>query len=606
MATLIARLGEGDRRYELIKTVTSIGRDPQNDVRVDLAMLEPRHAHILKDKKGFRIFAASGAKLTVNGKRKTEWLLTDGDELQLGGLQLTYRDGDVPTLPPLRPVSGISRESSTLDRQDPAERVRLEAFRKLYGFSEKVGSSPTLDALKRNLVDAVIELADADTGFLILLSDWGTKQIDVARDSKGNDLPADGARLSDSIIADVVEKREPVLISDALKDTIFGDSRSVVNFKIRTVFAVPITRGETILGVLYLGSDRVIPRFTPDFQEGLMVFAAQAGLLIENAILVETLREDNQQLKEALTRQTFGEIIGGCLQMQSVFKAVSRLAPADISTLILGETGTGKELIAREIHRRSARAGGPFVAINVAAIPESLLEAELFGYVKGAFTGAVTDRKGKLAGANGGTLFLDEIGDMPSGLQAKLLRVLQDRTVEPVGSNTPQKIDIRVVSATHRDLSQMQAEGAFRSDLYFRLAETTINLPPLRERGDDIALLANYFLSRFNEKLGRRIRRITPKAIAGMKRYRWPGNVRELEAKVKNAVVMCEKHEIEMDDLCIEEGGLGSIMNLKEAKERYALQYIEEVLALNSGNRSKTARDLGVDPRTVFKYLEGK
>ncbi len=606
MATLIARLGDGDRRYELIKTVTSIGRDPQNDVRVDDGKLEPRHAHILKDKKGFRIFAASGAKLTVNGKRKTEWLLTDGDELTLGGLRLTYRDGDVPTLPPLRPVSTTNRESSTLDRQDPAERVRLEAFRKLYGFSEKVGTSPTLDVLKRNLVDAVIELADADTGFLILLSDWGTKQIDVARDRNGNDLPADGARLSDSIIADVVEKREPVLISDALKDTIFGDSRSVVNFKIRTVFAVPITRGDDILGVLYLGSDRVVSKFTPDFQEGLMVFAAQAGLLIENALLVETLREDNQQLKEALTRQTFGEIIGGCLQMQAVFKGVARLAPADISTLVLGETGTGKELIAREIHRRSARASGPFVAINVAAIPENLLEAELFGYVKGAFTGAITDRKGKLASADGGTLFLDEIGDMPTGLQAKLLRVLQDRTVEPVGSNKLQKIDVRVVSATHRDLAKMQTEGEFRSDLYFRLAETTITLPPLRERGDDIALLANYFLSRFNEKLGRRIRRITPKAIAGLKRYAWPGNVRELEAKLKNAVVMCEKHEIDLTDLGLEEGGLGTVVSLKEAKERYALQYIQEVLALNAGNRSKTARDLGVDPRTIFKYLEGK
>ena len=606
MAALIARLGDGDRRYDLVKTVTSIGRDPQNDVRVDDPQLESRHAHILKDKKGFRVFAAAGAKVAVNGKRRTEWLLQDGDELKMGGLMLVYREGGAPAVPTLRQPSFPGQQVSTIDRTDPAERVRLEAFRKLYGFSEKIGASPTLSDLKRNLVDAVIQLADADTGFLILLSDWGAKQIDVARDSKGNDLPADGARLSDSIIADVVQKKRPVLISDALKDTIFGGSHSVVNFKIRTVFAVPIIRGENILGVLYLGSDRVLPSFTPDFQEGLMVFAAQAGLLIENAMLVESLREDNRALKDALTRDTFGELIGGSPSMQGIFKAVARLAPADISTLILGETGTGKELIAREIHRRSDRCDGPFVAINVSAIPENLLESELFGYVRGAFTGAISDRKGKFVSANGGTLFLDEIGDMPAGLQSKLLRVLQDRSVEPIGSNKQVKIDIRVVAATHRDLDAMQRDGTFRSDLFYRLNETQIILPALRQRGDDILLLANYFLSRFNEKLGRNIRRFTPRAAAMMKRYRWPGNVRELEAKVKNAVVMCEKHEIDVTDLGVEERQLGPILPLKDAKEAFALGYINDVLELNDGNRSRTARDLGVDPRTIFKYLEGK
>jgi transcriptional regulator with PAS, ATPase and Fis domain len=337
-----------------------------------------------------------------------------------------------------------------------------------------------------------------------------------------------------------------------------------------------------------------------------MVFSAQAGLLVENAMLIESLREDNEALKEEIQSRTFGEIVGGCPSMQDVFRAVSRLAPADISVLIRGETGTGKELIARELHRRSPRGSAPFIAINVASIPETLLEAELFGYVRGAFTGAVSDRRGKLAAANGGTLFLDEIGDMPLGLQAKILRVLQERVVEPIGSNRSQAIDIRLLSATHRDLQEMQAEGSFRSDLYYRVNESELVLPPLRERGEDITLLANYFLSRHAQRIGRKIRSFSPRSIAGLKRYPWPGNVRELEAKVKNALVMCESKQIELDDLGISEIAMEHILPLKEAKEQFAGRYIREMLDLNNGNRSKTARDLGIDPRTVYKYLEGK
>jgi DNA-binding NtrC family response regulator len=224
--------------------------------------------------------------------------------------------------------------------------------------------------------------------------------------------------------------------------------------------------------------------------------------------------------------------------------------------------------------------------------------------VKGAFTGATADRKGKFMAADGGTLFLDEIGDMPLPLQAKLLRVLQDRRVERVGSNIAQPLDIRVVCATHRDLEGMQKHGQFRADLFFRINEAQIMLPSLRERGDDIVLLGMYFLTRYGEKLGRKVRRFTTRAISGMKRYRWPGNVRELEAKVKKAVVMAERAEIDLDDMGIEEAGIDQIVPLKDAKEMYAARYVREVLELNAGNRTKTAQDLGIDPRTVYKYLK--
>jgi transcriptional regulator with GAF, ATPase, and Fis domain len=627
MAALVVKLSP-DRTFRLSKSVTSIGRGPQNDVRIPDNTLEERHAHVLKDRDGFRIFAADGAKLSVNGKRRSEHPLQDGDEIELGDVKMIYRASDAfveettdPTSPayknggrsPSGPTPVVDRHSSSrperkaLDRSiSITETVPLEALKRLYKFSAMMAESPTLDALKRNLVDAVIKLADADTGFMLLIKDDGSVEVDIARDRNGNDLPEVESKLSDSVVRDVIASREPVLISDALEDSIFGESQSVVNFKLRSVIAVPITMGESLLGVLYLGCDRMASAFSRDFLDILRVFSAQAGLLVKNALVMNTLREDNEALKVALDKQTFGEIIGGSTSMQGIFRAVARFAPTDISSLILGETGTGKELIAREIHRRSTRAKGAFIGINVSAIPENLLEAELFGHVRGAFTGAVSDRRGKFVEADGGTLFLDEIGDMPLSLQAKLLRVLQERAIEPVGSNKKQPIDIRVVSATNRDLKQAQLDGTFRPDLYFRLNEVQVILPPLRERGEDVVLLGKYFLQRYSEQMGRSISRFTPRASAAMKRYAWPGNVRELEAKIKKAVVMCEGTELDIEDLELEESRMQRVLTLRDAKEAYAARYIREVLELNGGNRSKTARDLGIDPRTVYKYLEGK
>jgi transcriptional regulator with GAF, ATPase, and Fis domain len=616
MATLIAKLTP-ERTFRLSKSVTSIGRGPQNDVRISDQSVEERHAHVLKDKEGFRIFAADGAKLVVNGRRRSEWPLADGDEVELGGIRLIYRTTDPSPEDDTDPAVKVAAkphdtQKILIDRKplersiSIAETVPLEALKRLYKFSAAINESPTFDALKVNLVDAVIKLADADTGFMALVGEDGSLGIDVARDRFGRDLPKENAKISASIVRGVIQKREPVLVADALEDSIFGASRSVVDHKLRSVIAVPIVRGEETLGVLYLGCDRIPSAFSRDFPDILMVFSAQAGLLVKNAMMMQALQDDNQALKETLDKQTFGELAGSSSSMQGVFRAVARFAPSDISALIIGETGTGKELIAREIHRRSSRTNGPFVAINMSAIPENLLEAELFGHVKGAFTGAITDRRGKFSEAHQGTLFLDEIGDMPLSLQAKLLRVLQERAIQQVGSNKQQPIDIRVISATNRDLKELQQEGMFRADLYFRLNEVQVVLPPLRERGDDIVLLGRYFLSRYTEQMKRKIHRFTQRAQAAMKRYSWPGNVRELEAKVKKAVVMCEGNEIDLADLELEEGNMSRILTLREAKEAYAARYIREVLELNGGNRSKTARDLGIDPRTVYKYLEGK
>ncbi len=609
MATLILKLSP-ERVVQLTKSVTSIGSGLTNDVRINDASIQERHAHVLRDRNGFRIFATDGAKIVVNGKRRNEWSLSEGDEIGLGHVMIVYRtrdllDNEVTDPDAVRPAPTPRVPSKVDPDASITESVPLEAFKKLYRFSAKINEAETLDDIRRNLVDAVIELARADTGFLLMIKE-GRVEVDVARDRVGRDLPSEDIKLSDSIVGDVIRRRKPLLISDALEDSIFSDSRSVVNYQLRSVIAVPIVHRDELLGVLYLGCDRKPSAFSAEFLDILMVFAAQAGLLVKNAVLIEGLRSDNEALKMQLDKQVFGEIVGGSTSMHGVFKLISRVAPTDISMLIVGETGTGKELIAREIHRRSSRAEGPFIAINTSAIPENLLEAELFGHVKGAFTGALTDRRGKFVEANGGTLFLDEIGDMAPSLQAKLLRVLQERAVEPVGSNKTQPIDIRVIAATNRDLDQMQVEGTFRADLFFRLNEVQVVLPPLRERADDIILLATYFLSKHSEQMGRRFRKFTERCNAAMKRYRWRGNVRELEARVKKAVVMAEGPDIDLADMELDEGGMTEVLNLRDAKEAYARRYILEVLALNDGNRSKTARDLGIDPRTVYKYVEGK
>jgi transcriptional regulator with PAS, ATPase and Fis domain len=280
------------------------------------------------------------------------------------------------------------------------------------------------------------------------------------------------------------------------------------------------------------------------------------------------------------------------------------VAAADISVLITGETGTGKELIARELHRRSNRSEKALIVVNCGAIPENLMESELFGHVRGAFTGAVATRQGSFQAADGGTLFLDEIGEMPLALQVKLLRALQEREVVKVGDTKPQSVDIRVVTATNRDLEASIKEGTFREDLYYRLNVVNVHLPPLRERGDDIVILAKFLLKKYAAEFGATVKGFTPRALEAMRNYDWPGNVRELENRIKKSIVLADKTLIGVDDLDLGGDHQRAVVPLAQAREDFTRQYILEILERNGGNRTRTARDLGVDPRTVFRYLE--
>jgi two-component system NtrC family response regulator len=288
-----------------------------------------------------------------------------------------------------------------------------------------------------------------------------------------------------------------------------------------------------------------------------------------------------------------------------VCRMIEKVAPTDASVLILGESGTGKELVARSLHAQSGRQGARFVAINCAAIPEQLLESELFGYEKGAFTGAVKTTLGKIETASGGTLFLDEIGDMPLALQAKLLRFLQDRVIERVGGRQEIAVDVRIVCATNRDLQQFIIEQKFRQDLYFRIGEVTINVPPLRDRMGGATVLAHAMLRKFSNVGGRPKRGFTEEATAALEAYSWPGNVRELENRVKTAMIMAETPMLTAEDLGLKESTDSALLfNLKEVRTRAERQAIRQAMSITEGNVSKSAELLGVSRPTLYDLME--
>ena len=587
MATLIVRGPDGsEREVALVKRITSLGRDPDNDVVVADPALPRTALHVHFDGRDYNVAAHEGADLVVNGKRRGSWRLGAGDRLRVAGTELFF--DPAPRAPAsVRPPAG----------------QRLLALETLVRFSERLLGATDLARLIDELMDALLEVTHADKGFLILFED-GDLNVRAARNVARESIEGAVDRVSDSIIKRVVETRRPLVVADALHDSEWSGSTSVVNLKLCSVMCAPLMQKGDVFGVIYLGNDNVVSLFDDRALEVLAPFAAQASLLVQNAMLLDSLRRENLSLKEAVSSRQYGELIGSGASMREVYRRIEKVAATDISVLVSGETGTGKEVVAREIHRRSPRASGPFVAVNCGAIPESLLESELFGHVKGAFTGAIANRVGKFQAAHGGTLFLDEIGDMPLALQVKILRALQDRTVTRVGDSRPEPVDLRVVAATNRVLEDEIRRGTFREDLYYRLNVVGIHLPPLRERGDDVVVLAKYFLARSAPDFTSRERSYTPGALVAMRKYAWPGNIRELENRVKKAVVLADRALVSAEDLDLRPEILEPILPLSLAKDEFQKRYINDVLERNAGNRTKTAKDLGVDPRTIFRHLE--
>ena len=332
----------------------------------------------------------------------------------------------------------------------------------------------------------------------------------------------------------------------------------------------------------------------------------ELGLIVRRAYHVAELEAENRRLAEAGSSgdKVLGGIVTAAPEMIKVARMVERVATANVSVMLLGASGTGKELLAKGLHNASARAGEAFVAINCAAIPENLLEPELFGYEKGAFTGAVKTQPGKIEMAEGGTLFLDEVGDIPLPLQVKLLRFLQERVIERVGGRKTIPVDVRIVCATHQDLDAMIAAGRFREDLFYRLAEIVVRIPGLKERPGDAVLLAQYFLTRFARENGRDFKGLTPDAIAAISDLPWPGNVRELENRMKRAVIMAEGSRLTAADLDLVNSSDEAALTLKVARETADRQAIRRAMLRADGNVSTAAKFLGVSRPTLYDLLK--
>jgi transcriptional regulator with GAF, ATPase, and Fis domain len=526
--------------------------------------------------------------------------------------------------PETDPLEALSRGLSQWERElliQPRSPARprvtsdLDRLQQLLHASRAVTSTLDLNELLVRIVDAVVRVAGADRGFLMLCREDGKLHFEVARNKDETTVPSDDFQISWGIAEEAAHRRETVWVPDAMGSSLFQDRKSVRELSLRTVVALPIANAGRVLGVLYIDSHSIAHEFTPEDITLLEGFAALVAVALENARLHEALKDsksrleiENLNLRRALKEDVrYGLLVGKSPRMQRVVDLMEKVIPTQVSVLITGETGTGKELIARAIHLHGPRKEKNFIAVNCGALPENLLESELFGYKKGAFTGANEDRVGLFEAADQGTLFLDEMGEMPASLQVKLLRVLQDSQIRRVGDTVSRRIDIRLITATNRDLRAEVDSGRFRQDLFYRLNVVPIESPPLRERGEDILLLAQHFLDLFAKQQAKPIRGLTTEARELLLRYPWPGNVRELENAMARAVALAD------DGAPLEPPlfGLGATVSrrwdgqhtLRETLDAVEAETIREALRQCESNVSRAARALGVSRQHLHNRM---
>lgn len=447
-----------------------------------------------------------------------------------------------------------------------------------------------------DILSALTILCGHQQGLIVSQALDGEYQVLAARN-----LDASRAWLSEKLVQKALATKEPVILENVFGSD-FDSSQSLVATQFVSVFCWPLVVQGVTVGALVSGS-RIpgVGRFE-QVRAKSQVYVNLAAMFLD--FHLRELRLE-KQLGAFRSQNTDSPFLTQNAELIEVCELARKVASSDLAVLVQGETGVGKEVLSRWIHERSDRKNGAFVAVNCAAIPTELLESALFGHKRGSFTGALNDHIGKIQQAHGGTLFLDEIGDLPLSLQSKLLRVLQDQSVEPVGSNKPVQVNVRVICATHKDVRKMVDSGQFRQDLYYRLAQVTLSVAPLRERTGDIRLLAQQFLRQDGTS-----KRLSQDAWSWLFAQPWPGNIRELKTAIKRAVVICtgnelhEKHFIAGSGQDLEQRK--STETLESAKYNFVMQRIEQALHVTSGNRTRAAEVLGITPRTLFRYLEQK
>jgi serine/threonine-protein kinase PknK len=517
-------------------------------------------------------------------------------------------------------------------------RDALFELRRLQEVTKALNSELDLDRLLGLVVDAAIELAHAERGFLILVEEGNAVAFRVARNIERTELERPDRKVSNSIAQRALQTGQPVVTGDAAKDERFVGALSVHEQRLRSVVCVPLAPKGKVRGALYLDHRYKDGLFGPRALELLSSLADHAALALENARLLRatkekaaTLTNERERLRSQVKSQTleldqvkerlaergraegskyrYEQLVGKSPAMARVYRLLDKVVEGTIPVFIHGESGTGKELIARAIHFNSPRREGPYVSENFAAIVDELLESELFGHVKGSFTGAIADKKGLFERANGGTVFLDEIGDLSEKMQKELLRVLEEREVRPIGGSETISVDVRLISATHRDLKKMVAEGTFRQDLFYRLHVFAMELPPLRERREDIPMLAERFLEDVSKEGRGPSKRLDAEAARKLVSHHWPGNVRELKNIIERTVLLTRGDVIRAEDLTFDTDApatpqLSDLSHSRwaDAKEAFAKSYLTSVLARVGGNISLAARESGM-LRQAFQRL---
>jgi transcriptional regulator with GAF, ATPase, and Fis domain len=612
-----------DSTIPLSEGEVTLGRDASNGIAITDPSVSRKHCRVSEQAGRFRVRDLDSRNGTlVNGAAVEERWLQHGDEIAAGDSSFLFLLEEEQLAPAagrvefeeaqftaettiLHPRDVLYLQPDRLLRELPATSRVARNLNALLKISRIVHAIRDLNELQSQLLDLIFEVVPASRG-AILLADKEGQHFNSLFARARQAGKAQSVTVSRTIARQVLEQGVAILGSDVPGSEELRDVASLAASHVRSLLCVPLTVFDRVIGCIYLDSDSLSNRLLEDHLQLVTAIAGISAVALENSRRLHWLEQENERLTVEITQDR--SLVGEGARMKEVYQFLKQVASTDSTVLIEGESGTGKELAARALHRNGSRASKPFVAINCAAIPETLLESDLFGHERGAFTGAAALKKGRLEVADGGVVLLDEIGELAPALQVKLLRVLQEREFERVGGTHPIKVDIRIIAATNCNLEQAMREGRFRQDLYYRLAGLKITMPTLRERQEDIPMLVRHFVQKHAKRCKVKPRPVSPGALARLKNYDWPGNVRELENAIERALVLGSSDMILPEDLpesLLERPPLPDMMEaryhaaVKELKKQLILDAVEQT----QGSYAEAARILGVHPNYLHRLI---
>lgn len=554
-----------------------IGRLGENDITLSNSKSPDIAAELTCTGNEIHIAALQSAFIRVNGKKCKSSPLYHGDRIEIGS--------DVFILDLTECSTKLNVQTENKDEDI------LDTFSH---FAEIIGKERDLNKLLYTIITILLERIGGNDAFIFKLNNEGKPQLFASSNTSSSE-----DHFSDTIVQKTLKEGKGIIVKNALNNPELASSRSIADLQLTSVLCSPIKVADRIIGVIYLGAKKRSNSYKESDLKILNTFAVIAGTLINHVEYISQQRDVIKKLTELQTRHE--GVIAECKEMQDILESIDSIVDSDIGILLEGETGTGKDFLAKLIHTKSSRSGKQMIVINCSSLQKDLQESELFGHVKGAFTGATANRQGLFMAASGGTLFLDEIGDMDILLQAKFLRALETGKIRPVGSAHEEDVDVRIICATNKNLEEMVNNGTFRKDLYFRINQFRYKLPPLRERGEDCIHLAYYFLEKYKaEYPNRKIVDFHPSTIEFIISNNWPGNVRELATFVHKIVLSSQSPLGMIDALSIE---AKPTFNLEEATKEFQKELIVRALKHTGGNKEKAARELGLGRSTLFRYI---